>query len=145
MNLNLPLKQVNMRAKEFIVEQKLDDVHDGLDIADKSLPNTYIIPSLQNQDFYELYRFGVAIAAVRGESGIKDGVQNGNEPEFRATSSWGENQIVSSMDSGVGELIDKALAKIGKSGKKSVSTPGSDEMDDTLTQSPIKSFKGYKR
>jgi hypothetical protein len=134
-----------MRAKEFIVEQKLDDVHDGLDIADKSLPNTYIIPSLQNQDFYELYRFGVAIAAVRGESGIKDGVQNGNEPEFRATSSWGENQIVSSMDSGVGELIDKALAKIGKSGKKSVSTPGSDEMDDTLTQSPIKSFKGYKR
>jgi hypothetical protein len=145
MNLNLLLKQVNMRAKEFIVEQKLDDVHDGLDIADKSLPNTYIIPSLQNQDFYELYRFGVAIAAVRGESGIKDGVQNGNEPEFRATSSWGENQIVSSMDSGVGELIDKALAKIGKSGKKSVSTPGSDEMDDTLTQSPIKSFKGYKR
>ena len=134
-----------MRAKEFIVEQKLQDVHDGLDVVDKSLPNTYIIPSLQNQDFYELYRFGVAIAAVRGESGIKDGVQNGNEPEFRATSSWGENQIVSSMDSGVGELIDKALAKIGKSGKKSVSTPGSDEMDDTLTQSPIKSFKGYKR
>ena len=134
-----------MRAKEFIVEQKLQDVHDGLDVVDKSLPNTYIIPSLQNQDFYELYRFGVAIAAVRGESGIKDGVQNGNEPEFRATSSWGENQIVSSMDSGVGELIDKALAKIGKSGKKSVSTPGSDEMDDTLTQSPIKAFKGYKR
>ena len=134
-----------MRAKEFIVEQKLDDVHDGLDVVDKSLPNTYIIPSLQNQDFYELYRFGVAIAAVRGESGIKDGVQNGNEPEFRATSSWGENQIVSSMDSGVGELIDKALAKIGKSGKKSVSTPGSDEMDDTLTQSPLKGFKGYKR
>jgi len=145
MNLNLPLKQVNMRAKEFIVEQKLDDVHDGLDIADKSLPNTYIIPSLQNQDFYELYRFGVAIAAVRGESGIKDGVQNGNEPEFRASSSWGENQIVSSMDSGVGELIDKALAKIGKSGKKSVSSPSSDEMDDTLTQSPVRAFKGYKR
>lgn len=134
-----------MRAKEFIVEQKLDDVHDGLDIADKSLPNTYIIPSLQNQDFYELYRFGVAIAAVRGESGIKDGVQNGNEPEFRASSSWGENQIVSSMDSGVGELIDKALAKIGKSGKKSVSSPSSDEMDDTLTQSPVRAFKGYKR
>jgi hypothetical protein len=134
-----------MRAKEFITEQKLQDVHDGLDIADKSLPNTYIIPSLQNQDFYELYRFGVAIAAVRGEGGIKDGVQNGNEPEFRATSSWGENQIVSSMDSGVGELIDKALAKIGKSGKKSVSSPSSDEMDDTLTQSPVRAFKGYKR
>jgi hypothetical protein len=49
------------------------------------------------------------------------------------------------MDPNVGELIDKALAKVGKSGKKSVSTPGSDEMDDTLLQSPIKPFKGYKR
>jgi hypothetical protein len=45
----------------------------------------------------------------------------------------------------VGELIDKALAKVGKSGKKAVSTPTSDEMDDTLTQSPMKAFKGYKR
>jgi N-acyl-D-aspartate/D-glutamate deacylase len=134
-----------MRAKEFIVEQKLDDVHDALDIADKALPHTYIIPSLQNNDFYELYRFGVAIAAVRGESGIKDGVHDGNEPEFRASSSWGEHQIVSSMDPNVGELIDKALAKVGKSGKKSVSTPSSDEMDDTLTQSPVRAFKGYKR
>ena len=134
-----------MRAKEFITEQKLQDVHDGLDVVDKSLPNTYIIPSLQNQDFYELYRFGVAIAAVRGESGVDDGVLAGNEPEFKASSSWGEHQIVSSMDSGVGELIDKALAKIGKSGKKSVSTPGSDEMDDTTLQSPLKAFKGYKR
>jgi hypothetical protein len=134
-----------MRAKEFIVEQKLNDVHDALDIADKALPHTYIIPSLQNNDFYELYRFGVAIAAVRGESGIKDGVHDGNEPEFRASSSWGEHQIVSSMDPNVGELIDKALAKVGKSGKKSVSTPSSDEMDDTLTQSPVRAFKGYKR
>jgi N-acyl-D-aspartate/D-glutamate deacylase len=145
MNLKSQLKQVNMRAREFIVEQKLDDVHDALDIADKSLPHTYVIPSLQNNDFYELYRFGVAIAAVRGESGAKDGVHDGNEPEFRAASSWGEHQIVSSMDPEVGELIDKALHKIGKSGKKSVSTPGSDEMDDTLTQSPLRAFKGYKR
>ena len=134
-----------MRAKEFIIEHKLQDVHDALDIVNKSLPNTFIIPELENQDFYELYRFGVAMAAVRGESGIKDGVQNGNEPKFKATSGWGEHQIVSSMDPNVGQLIDKALAKIGKSGKKAVSTPTSDEMDDTLTQSPMKAFKGYKR
>jgi hypothetical protein len=145
MDLKSPLKQVKMRAKEFITEQKLQDVHDALDIVDKSLPNTYIIPSLMNNDFYELYRFGVAIAAVRGESGINDGVLAGNQPEFKASSSWGEHQIVSSMDPNVGELIDKALTKIGKSGKKSVSSPSSDEMDDTLPQSPIKAFKGYKR
>jgi hypothetical protein len=134
-----------MRAKEFIFEQRLDQVQDGLDIANKSLPNTFVIPELKNNDFYDLYRFGVAIAAVRGEQGHADGVMDGHEPEFRAESAWGEQQVVSSFDPHVGEVIDKALAKVGKSGKKSVSTPGSDEMDDTSTGSPLKPFKGYKR
>jgi N-acyl-D-aspartate/D-glutamate deacylase len=133
-----------MRAKEFITEQKLSDAHDGLAIVAKSLPNTFIIPSLKNQDFYELYRFGVALAAVRGESG-NDHTQNGFMPEFQAESDWGEHQIVSSMDPEVGQLIDKALSKIGKFGKKAVSTATSDEVDDTLTRSPINGFKGYKR
>jgi len=134
-----------MRAKEFITEQRLDQVHDGLDIADMALPNTYVIPELKNSDFYDLYRFGVAIAAVRGEGG-NDDVQNGYKPDFRAESSWGEHQVVSSeFDKDIGNTIDQALKKVGKSGKKLVSTPGSDEMDDTLTQSPIRGFKGYKR
>jgi hypothetical protein len=134
-----------MRAKEFITETVLSKVHDGLDVASMSLPNTYVIPELKNSDFYDLYRFGVAIAAVRGE-GSNDGVQNNYKPEFRAESSWGEHQVVSSeFDKDIGNIIDQALHKVGKSGKKRVSTPGSDEMDDTLTQSPIKGFKGYKR
>jgi hypothetical protein len=134
-----------MRAKEFITETALSKVHDGLDVASMSLPNTYVIPELKNNDFYDLYRFGVAIAAVRGESG-NDDVQNGYKPNFRAETSWGEQQIVSSeFDKDIGKTIDQALKKVGKSGKKLVSTPGSDEMDDTLTQSPIKGFKGYKR
>jgi hypothetical protein len=134
-----------MRAREFITEQRLDQVHDGLDVANKALPNTFVIPELKNNDFYDLYRFGVAIAAVRGEQGRSDGVLDGTEPEFRAESSWGEQQIVSSFDPNVGELIDKALAKVGKHGKRAVSTPSSDEMDDTVYQSPMKPFKGYKR
>jgi len=134
-----------MRAKEFITETALSKVHDGLDVASMSLPNTYIIPELKNSDFYDLYRFGVAIAAVRGESG-QDSTQNGSKPKFRAESSWGEHQVVSSeFDKELGKTIDQALKKVGKSGKKLASTPGSDEMDDTLTQSPIKGFKGYKR
>lgn len=134
-----------MRAKEFIIETTLSKVHDGLDLATMSLPNTYIIPELKNNDFYDLYRFGVAIAAVRGEGG-NDNVQNGYKPDFRAESSWGEHQVVSSeFDKELGNTIDQALKKVGKSGKKMVSTPGSDEMDDTLTQSPIRGFKGYKR
>jgi hypothetical protein len=134
-----------MRAKEFIIETSLSKVHDGLDLATMSLPNTYVIPELKNNDFYDLYRFGVAIAAVRGEGG-NDNVQNKFKPDFRAESSWGEHQVVSSeFDKELGNTIDQALKKVGKSGKKMVSTPNSDEMDDTLTQSPIKGFKGYKR
>ena len=134
-----------MRAREFITEQRLDQVHDGLEVASKALPNTFVIPELKNNDFYDLYRFGVAIAAVRGEQGQSDGVMDGYEPEFRAESLWGEQQVVSSFDPNVGQVIDKALAKVGKRGKKLVSTPGSDEMDDTSYNSPLKPFKGYKK
>lgn len=132
-----------MRAREFITEQKLSDAHDGLDVAAKALPNTFVIPELKNQDFYDLYRFGVAIADVRGNMGNDD--VNNYKPQFRAQSSWGENQLVSSFDPNVGKVIDQALAKVHKHGKKAVSTPGSDEVDDTMKVSPIKPFKGYKK
>lgn len=131
-----------MRASEFITEQKLTGVHDGLEIASRSLPHTYIITDLQNNDFYDLYRFGVAVAAVRGEQ-IDDGV-NKFKPNFRPVSTWGEHQVVSSLDPNVGEVIDKALAKVHKSGKRQVSTPGSQEMQDTGTKSVLKPFKGYQ-
>lgn len=132
-----------MRLKDFLTEQQLSDVHDALDIAKLSLPYTYTMTQLKNNDFYPLYRFGVAIAAVRGEEG-KDDVMNGYKPDFRAESQWGEHQVVSSFDPNIGKVIDKALNKIQKPGKKSVSTPGSDEMLDTQKNSILKPFKGYK-
>jgi hypothetical protein len=131
-----------MRAKEFISEQKLSDVHDGLQVAAKALPNTFVITDLKNQDFYELYRFGIAIADVRGNQGSDD--VNNYKPNFEAESDWGENQIVSSFDPNVGKVIDQALAKVHKKGKKAVSTPGSEEMDDTDYKSPVIPFKGYE-
>jgi hypothetical protein len=131
-----------MRAHEFITES----VTDGLSVASYALPNTYVIPELNNSDFYELYRFGVAIADVRGTSGTEDGVQNKFKHEFKATSQWGEHQVISSeFDADIGQVIDKALAKVNKRGKKLVSTPGSDEIPNTGTQSTLKAFKGYKR
>ena len=133
-----------MRAKEFLTEQELADVHDGLDLAYMALPYTYVIPELTNSNFYDLYRFGVAIAAVRGEMGSEDKVQDKNRPEFRAQTKWGKHPTVSSFDPNVGKVIDKALSKVDKHGKQAVSTPGSEEMDDTYTGSPIKPFKGYK-
>lgn len=132
-----------MRAKEFLTEQQLSDVHDGLDIAKYSLPYTYKLTNLQNQDFYEIYRFGVAIAAVRGESG-KDDVQNGYKPKFDAESQWGENQVVSSFDPNLKSVVQQALKKVNKSGIKNVSTPGSDEMEDTQVKSILQAFRGYE-
>lgn len=131
-----------MRAREFITEQKLSDVHDGLTVAAKSLPYTYVLPELKNQDFYELYRFGVALADVRGNMGDVEDIDP-YKPDFEPVTSWGENQIVSSFDPNIGKVIDQALKKVKKSGKIAVSTPGSDEFDDTMKTSPIKPFKGF--
>ncbi len=131
-----------MRAYEFITENKNNTY--GLAMAGYTLPNTFIIPELKNQDFYELYRFGLAIADVRGTS-IDDTVQNSHRRDFQAESDWGENQIVVSFDPNVGEVIDKALKKVNKGKKKSVSTPTSQEIPNTGKVSPVTPFKGYKK
>lgn len=133
-----------MRAREFITEGKLEDIHDYLEMASDSLPQAYIIPELKNNDFYDLYRFGVAIADVRGTTG-DDQVQNKFKPKFRPESSWGENQIVVSYDASLDKVIDAALKKVNKSGKISIANKNSMEMQDVSKNSPLKPFKGYKK
>jgi hypothetical protein len=136
-----------MRAHEFITESfDPADRDNGLELARRPLPYTYIIPELRNQDFYEIYRFGLAIADVRGQGGQEDGVQNLKyQPPFEAESEWGEHEVVTSFDPDIGKVIDQALAKINKSGKKLFSTPTSQEPTDVKHISPINPFKGYKR
>jgi hypothetical protein len=134
-----------MRAREFLTEQELSDVHDGLDVAFLSLPYTYMIPELSNSNFYDIYRFGVAIAAVRGEGGSEDKVQDKNRPKFRPESKLGKHPTVSSFDPNVGKVIDQALAKVDRHGKVAVSSPGSEEMKDTSKVSPVRAFKGYPK
>ena len=65
-----------MRAKEFIEESRGlssgDEGRLGPNVAD-SLPAAYVMPELQNNDFYLQYRFGVAMAAARGvKAGLVD-------------------------------------------------------------------------
>ena len=135
-----------MRLKEFLTEQQMSDVHDLMDVAKLSLPNTYKLTQLKNNDFYPIYRFGVALADVRGQQADENPANNGInpfKPDFHAESSWGENQVVSGYDSKLKDVAAKALNKIGKSGIKVVSSPGSDEMKDVYKGSPIKAFKGY--
>jgi hypothetical protein len=129
-----------MRAYEFITESTTD----GLNMVAHSLPSTYVIPDLKNNDFYELYRFGLAIADVRGNSG-NDDVQNEFKHDFKAESTWGEHQIVISWDPNIEKVLDDALSKVNKKGKTLVSSKTSDEIPNTSTGSPVKPFKGYKR
>jgi len=133
-----------MRAREFLTEQELQDVHSNLDILNLALQNGYVIPELSNSNFYQIYRFGVAVAAVRGEQGSEDQVQQKDRPEFKAVNLMGTHPSVSSPDPNVGKLIDKALAKVGKHGKIQISTENSQEMKDTYKTSPVKAFRGYK-
>ena len=134
-----------MRAREFLTEQELSDVHDGLDVAFLSLPYTYMIPELSNSNFYDIYRFGVAIAAVRGEGGSEDKVQDKDRPKFRPESKLGKHPTVSSFDPNVGKVIDQALSKVNRHGKVAVSSAGSEEMKDPSKVSPVRAFKGYPK
>ena len=135
-----------MRAKEFITEQKMSEVHDLLDVAKLSLPYSFRMNKLMNSDFYQIYRFGVAIADTKGQMADDNPLNkdiNPYKPEFRAQSTWGENTVVSGFDPNLGKLVAKAAAKVNKSGQTTVSTPGSDEMGDTNKNSIVKPFKGY--
>ncbi len=137
-----------MRAKEFITEQRMDQIHDLMDVVRLSLPDTYKLDQLKNNDFYPIYRFGVAIADVRGHQADDNPGNKGlnpYKPVFHASSEWGENQVVSGFDPTLKDVIEKALNKIHKPGITTVSTKGSEEMSDTNTQSLVKPFKGYKR
>lgn len=137
-----------MRAKDFLTEQQMDEVHDLMDVAHLSLPNTFKLTQLKNNDFYPIYRFGVAIADVRGQQADENPANKGinpYKPDFHAESSWGENQVVSGFDPGLKDVVKKALSKVKKSGLTTVSTQGSDEMGDTMSGSVLKAFKGYPK
>jgi hypothetical protein len=129
-----------MRAKEFITEQ-----HGSLasDVS-RALPGTYTISGLPNSDFYKQYRFGIALAGARGQLQRQ---QDSIPPhDFEGETPWGENMIVSSyLDPNIEDDINLAMKEVGVTGKRLISTPKSEERLDTIKNSPLKAFKGYKR
>lgn len=92
-----------MRAREFIREQR-----ELPDETKEPLRYTYTLPGLSASDPYKSYRMGVAIARARSEY-RKDDV-NPHMPEWSAETAFGEHAVVAGFNSGVGELIDAALA-----------------------------------
>lgn len=129
-----------MRAKEFITEATgsiLPDVQ-------RTLPAAWVIDQLQNNDFYQQYRFGVALAGAKGRAQR----EKDNVPEYSRETTWGENEVVVSY-AGVDDLeiyLNDALRqmKLPPSAAKLVSTKKSEEPVDTGKESILKSFKGYE-
>jgi hypothetical protein len=114
--------------------------HLSIAVAD-SLPTTYVIPELQNQNAYMQYRFMVAMAGAKGKKHRQqDGVS-----QFSPESAWGQNEIVISQDPNIGDYIDDALAQIGIKGKKLISTRDSRESPGIGVKSVVQAFKGYPR
>lgn len=120
-----------MRAKEFIIEGREGSMQDDVAAA---LPSTFSIPSLQNQDPYLQYRFGVALAKAKGS-------QNHDTPPFAPRSDWGENAIVVAYDKESELMIDQALRDTGSGSKKLISTPKSEEAKDVSVKSPVSKTK----
>jgi len=140
-----------MRAREFITENVNDTYehhkHYNMgrlgslqpDVA-KSLPATFVIPKLGNEDPYLQYRFGVAIAGAKGaEQRNKD-----NVPAFNSHTALGKYETVVSFDPSIDKWLDDALTDVGLStrDKKLVSTRTSDEMPDVDKISPVRKYKG---
>lgn len=125
-----------MRAYEFIVEQ----THGSLmkDVV-HTLPSSYAIPQLKNQDPYLQYRFGVALAGAKAQR-----VEKNDHKKFSRETPWGENQVIVSYGEDAGEDIDHALKDMNMSGKHRISSKDSVEQPDIDKQSPVKPFKGYK-
>lgn len=96
-----------------------------------SLPPTYIMPTLQNNDAYRQYRHLIALAAVRA---IKDN-KNHMDPE----STWGENQAVVCYSPADEETLLMANNLLGIP-SISISSTSSRELETRNVQSPVRKF-----
>lgn len=114
-----------MRAREFIQEKLKGDEN-------YTLPVTYVLPGLTNQDAYLQYRMGMKLAA--------SGPQQKSDLE---QSPWGENMVVTAYSSGEQEILDAAL-KSSHQSSKAITTAKSEEPKHINKASPIAPKKKNK-
>ena len=112
-----------MRAKEFIGEQMLkgEEKH--------TLPATYILPKLPNQDPYLQYRMGLQLAAAGPDM---------YQPA--PDSPWGENMAVTAYSSGDEEILKYAL-KQSNQPSEMITTNKSEEPKGINKTSPVAAKK----
>lgn len=112
-----------MRAKEFISEQQIEGEERH------TLPATYILPNLPNQDPYLQYRMGLQLAAA-GPDMYKPA----------ADSPWGENMAVTAYSSGDEEILKQAL-KQSHQAAELITTAKSEEPKSINKTSPVAAVK----
>ena len=141
-----------MRAHEFITEaskkkpksKKTRRKHErsiSRDVID-TLPSTYIIPELKNQDPYMQYRFGLELVNAKSK---KSRERESGEKQGKMTSQWGENEIIVSYGEDVGPLVDQALRQLGVGKKVKVTSTGSREPRGADKSSLLKGFSGFSK
>ena len=139
-----------MRAHEFITEAAKKKSKKSRqkytrsisrDVVD-TLPSTYIIPELKNQDPYMQYRFGLEFVNAKSK---KSRERESGEKQGKMKSIWGENEIIVSYGEDVGPLVDQALRQLGTGKKVKVSSGGSREPRGAEKSSLLKGFKGFSK
>lgn len=112
-----------MRAKEFIGEQKLSGEENY------TLPATYVLPNLPNQDPYLQYRMGLVLAS----SGPDQKLPPNESP-------WGENMVVSAYSQGDESILRTAL-KAASQPSEMITTAKSEEPKGINKTSPVATKK----
>jgi hypothetical protein len=115
-----------MRAREFIREELVTKIEQS---AKDATPGAKKYP--QMNQYYELYRFGVAMAS--SPDNIRD--------QIRGPS--GDAPVTIAYSSGDEEIINSTLKQTGHKGI-SITPPGSREMKDTNTVSPVSNWMKNK-
>lgn len=98
----------------------------------RTLPGTWVLPNLPNQDPYLQYRMGLSLASARAQA-------EKLIPPQADTSAWGEDMVVVTPTAAEQETLDLALQQHPHNdGKQAITTRKSQEPRDTQTQSPVR-------
>jgi hypothetical protein len=121
-----------MRAKEFINEAEDMVNHDQLPAsAVHAIPGARIWPDLDNSSPYHAFRFGVALAGNPDRKFPKDGV-------------YGQKMVTLGYTPEDNAILDATGRSMGFSSQQ-MTPPGSSELPDTHTSSPVPQNSGKMR
>lgn len=95
---------------------------------ESTLPPTYVMPELQNNDTYKQYRYLLALAAAQAH-------ENG-DIKFQSQSSWNENTSVVCYTPEEQRIVELANKLMGVHGYNIVNSH-SHEAPDVNTRSPV--------